>query len=158
MKMRISLPFGSSCLVAAVATAVLTSGLAAVGRAPDDDDLGIVKGLVLAQEDAWNKGNLEGYMTAYWNSEELVVLSGSNRRQGWKATLEAYRKRYQAPGAQMGHLTTTELEVQRLGEESILVRARWSLKLKSETVGGWFTLIFRRTGDGWKIVHEHTSG
>ena len=34
--------------------------------------------------------------------------------QGWQATLERYRKKYQAPGAEMGKLEFSDLQVELL--------------------------------------------
>jgi ketosteroid isomerase-like protein len=30
--------------------------------------------------------------------------------------------------------------------------------MKKENLDGLFTLIMRKTDDGWRIVHDHTSG
>jgi ketosteroid isomerase-like protein len=34
---------------------------------------------------------------------------------------------------------------------------RWQLTRAADTPHGRFTLIFRRTPQGWRIVHDHTS-
>jgi ketosteroid isomerase-like protein len=34
---------------------------------------------------------------------------------------------------------------------------RWQLTREADTLHGRFTLIFRRTNAGWRIVHDHTS-
>ena len=106
---------------------------------------------------AWNKGDLEGFMAGYWNSDELTFFSGKDETKGWKATLERYKKRYQAEGKEMGKLTFSELKIEVLGQEGALVRGRWQVVTSKETLQGLFTVIFKKTGDGWKIVHDHTS-
>jgi beta-aspartyl-peptidase (threonine type) len=110
------------------------------------------------QATAWNKGDLEGFMKGYWNSKELTFYSGKDRRQGWQETLERYRKRYQGEGKEMGKLTFSELEVQLLGADVALVKGHWQVEMKKEKLDGLFTLIMRKTADGWRIVHDHTSG
>jgi beta-aspartyl-peptidase (threonine type) len=110
-----------------------------------------------AQAAAWNKGDLEGFMRGYWSSPELTFFSGDKKTKGWQATLDRYRRRYQAEGKEMGRLTFSELQVEVLGPDSAFVRGRWQLKLAKETPGGLFTLIFRRLPEGWRIVHDHTS-
>lgn len=107
---------------------------------------------------AWNKGDLEGFMTGYWNSPDLSFSSGKERTRGWKATLERYVKKYRSDGAEMGKLTFSELEVDVLGPNAVLVRGRWQLKRSKDEPGGLFTLIFKRFPEGWRIVHDHTSG
>src|SRR5262249_23027567 len=109
------------------------------------------------QAAAWNKGDLEGFMAGYWNSDDLTFFSRKDKTLGWKATLERYRKRYQAEGKEMGKLTFSELQIEPLGPESAFVRGRFKLVTQKETFQGLFTLIFKKTGAGWKIVHDHTS-
>jgi len=106
---------------------------------------------------AWNKGDLEGFMQGYWQSPELSFFSGGNKTAGWQATLERYRKKYQGEDKEMGKLAFRELSIEVLGADHAVVKGRWQLKLKNETVGGLFTLICRKLKDGWRIVHDHTS-
>jgi beta-aspartyl-peptidase (threonine type) len=109
------------------------------------------------QAEAWNRGDLEGYMEGYWKSAQLTFYSGGNTVSGWQATLERYRKRYQSEGREMGHLTFSDLKIEMLGSESAFVRGRWHLKQSNGEAGGLFTLIFKRFSKEWKIVHDHTS-
>jgi ketosteroid isomerase-like protein len=110
-----------------------------------------------SQVAAWNRHDLEGFMTGYRNSEKLSFYSGGIKTSGWNTTLERYRNRYQSAGHEMGHLDFTDLEVETLGPESAFVRGHWNLKLTAGEQGGLFTLIFRKFSDGWKIIHDHTS-
>jgi beta-aspartyl-peptidase (threonine type) len=106
---------------------------------------------------AWNKGDLEGFMTGYWNSDDLSFYSGKDKTHGWKATLERYQKKYQSEGREMGKLTFSDLEIDVLCPESAFVRGRWKLVTSKDTPGGLFTLIFKKLPDGWRIIHDHTS-
>lgn len=107
---------------------------------------------------AWNSGNLEEFMVGYWKSPELSFFSGGRKLKGWDATIDRYRKTYQAEGKEMGKLTFSELDVQVLGPEAAIVRGRFELIFKDGTKPtGIFTLVFRRFNDGWKIIHDHTS-
>jgi ketosteroid isomerase-like protein len=110
-----------------------------------------------AQQAAWNKGDLQGFMQGYWRSDRLTFFAEATRTSGWQATLDRYRKRYQGEGRQMGQLSFREVETEILGPDSAFVRGRWQLRLKDKAVGGLFTLVFRRLPEGWRIVHDHTS-
>jgi ketosteroid isomerase-like protein len=57
----------------------------------------------------------------------------------------------------MGTLSFSELEINMLSNDSAVVLGRWQLQRANDQPHGRFTLIFRRTKDGWKIVHDHTS-
>lgn len=135
----------------------------AIGRAQSKPaaDAGVTKAVRQVLDNqvaAWNKGDLKGFMAGYWPSPKLSFFSGKDKTRGWQATLERYQKRYQAEGKEMGKLTFREIEIEPLGPDSAWVRGRWQLQLTKEKVGGLFTLIFKKFPDGWRIVHDHTSG
>jgi len=128
-----------------------------VEPAPAESPEQAIRGVLDAQVAAWNRGDIEAFMAGYWQSPELSFFSGSERTQGWEATLERYRKRYQSEGQEMGRLTFSELRVDVLGPDSAFVRGRWQLVRSKDRPGGLFTLLFRRFPEGWRIVHDHTS-
>src|SRR6266567_9013269 len=107
------------------------------------------------QVKAWNRGDLEGFMAGYWKSPRLTFSSGGDQTKGWQATLDRYRKRYQAPGSEMGKLSFSDITVESLGPDSAFVRGRWRLVRSKDRPGGIFTLIFRRLPEGWRIIHDH---
>jgi len=121
-------------------------------------DEAAIRAVLADQAAAWNKGDLEGFMAGYWKSPDLSFTSGNARTKGWDATLERYKKRYQAEGKEMGKLTFSELEVEMLGPDAALVRGRFTLEMMNEKPTGLFTLVLRRFPEGWRIVHDHTSG
>jgi beta-aspartyl-peptidase (threonine type) len=110
------------------------------------------------QAAAWNRGDLEGFMKGYWKSERLTFFSGNDKKQGWQATLERYRARYQGEGKEMGKLSFSELEIELLSPEVALVRGRFTLETSKGKPTGLFTLILKKLPEGYRIVHDHTSG
>jgi ketosteroid isomerase-like protein len=116
-----------------------------------------VQQVLQQQQSAWNRGDLEAFMSGYWNSPELTFF-GTKKTSGWQATLERYRKTYQADGREMGKLEFSGLQIVALGSDSAFVRGSWRLTMSDgKTPHGLFTLVFRQFQDGWKIVHDHTS-
>jgi len=142
--------------VSLVAAFVLLRFSAARGDDPDAANKAIQK-VLDDQVAAWNEGDLEGFMAGYWKSDELTFFSGKDITKGWNATLERYKKRYQSEGKEMGKLTFSDLKIDVLGSESAVVRGRFKLVTSKETPQGLFTLLFKKTADGWKIAHDHTS-
>jgi beta-aspartyl-peptidase (threonine type) len=106
---------------------------------------------------AWNRSDLEGFMAGYWKSPKLTFSSGNAKLEGWQATFDRYKQRYQSDGREMGKLGFSELQIEPLGPDSAFVRGRFQLKMAKESPTGLFTLIFRRLPEGWRIVHDHTS-
>jgi ketosteroid isomerase-like protein len=113
--------------------------------------------VLLSQLEAWNKGDLKGFMNGYLRSDQLTFYSGKDILKGWDTMLERYQKKYQGEGKEMGKLTFKDVDIELLSAESAVVRGRWELTLTKESPGGLFTLILRKTKDGWRIVHDHTS-
>jgi beta-aspartyl-peptidase (threonine type) len=107
---------------------------------------------------AWNRGDLESFMTTYWNSGDLTFYSASTPLSGWRATLERYQKRYQSEGNEMGFLKFTALKIEMLSGDAAYVRGSWHLaRTTQEDLQGLFTLVVKRLPVGWKIIHDHTS-
>jgi beta-aspartyl-peptidase (threonine type) len=123
----------------------------------ESDSIGAaVETTLRAQEDAWNRGNIDAFMEHYWNSEDLTFSSGGATTRGWEATLNRYRERYPTR-EQMGRLTMIGIEITPLGDSAALVLGQWSLERESEPVSGNFSLVVRRFDDRWLIIHDHTS-
>lgn len=117
-----------------------------------------VEDVVHKQVEAWNRHDLDAFVSGYWNSPDLTFFSGAKKVSGWQPTRERYRITYQGEGHEMGKLEFSELNVQALGNDAAFVRGTWHLTISAgKTLHGLFTLVFRKFPDGWKIIHDHTS-
>jgi beta-aspartyl-peptidase (threonine type) len=117
-----------------------------------------VRALLDRQVADWNRKDLDGFLTGYWDSPDVVFQSGAERTRGFTAMRDRYRKNYQAEGKEMGSLTFSDLEIEALTPDVALARGRWALtKSDGSRPNGLFTLVLRRLPGGWKIVHDHTS-
>ena len=114
-----------------------------------------VRTVLTQQADDWNKGDIEGFMQGYWKSDQLRFCSGGKVTRGWQATLDGYRVRY-ASRAKMGRLAFDQLVITPLADDVVFVVGRWKVT-RDNSVGGMFTLIFRRIEGQWLIIHDHTS-
>jgi len=112
--------------------------------------------ILIDQEDAWNRGDLDAFMEHYWQSDALTFSSGGKTTRGFAETLQRYRDRYPTRDA-MGSLTLSELEITPLSDSAALVLGRWSVERESEPVAGNFSLVVRKFDGRWLIVHDHTS-
>jgi len=115
-----------------------------------------IQTVMTLQTAAWNTGSIDDFMQGYWNSPELVFVSGANVTKGWQPTIDRYKKNYDSR-AKMGVLTFSDLEIEVLSKDSAVVLGSWALQREGDKPHGKFTLIFRKFKDGWKIVHDHTS-
>src|ERR1043166_9975866 len=122
----------------------------------DEKTTAAIRAVLEAQAAAWNRGNVEAYMDGYDRSPKTEFVGGDSITRGWQEVLDRYKKRYDTR-EKMGTLTFSDLEIQMLGSKAALVLGRWRLKRANDEPHGTFTLLFRKTKSGWKIVHDHTS-
>jgi len=141
------------------AAAVLGTLLPGLGFAFEPvaaDSEAAIRAVLQAQAEAWNRGDIDRFMSGYWHDERLRFASGGKVSHGWQTTLEGYRTRYPDRAA-MGTLSFTEIEIESTGPDAALAFGRWALARENDRPNGLFTLLFRRTADGWKITRDHTS-
>ena len=115
-----------------------------------------IRAVIDAQAAAWNRGDLEGYMDGYDRSSNTEFVGGDTITRGWQTVLDRYRRNYNSR-EKMGLLTFSDLEISILSKDAALVLGRWHLKRASDEPHGTFTLLFRKTKAGWRIVHDHSS-
>jgi len=115
-----------------------------------------IRALMDKQVAAWNAGDIDGFMDGYWRSDKLVFIGGDRVTRGWQPTLDRYKRNYSSR-EKMGTLTFSDLTVEVLSKDAAIVLGSWGLARANDNPKGKFTLIFRKTRDGWLIVHDHTS-
>lgn len=117
-----------------------------------------IRSVIAAQQDAWNRGDIDGFMAGY-EASDATTFVGATVTHGFHQVLENYHRRYPTR-AKMGQLAFTDLEVKLLGTDYAVVIGKWHLARTTDAggdVGGIFTLLFRKTSSGWKIILDHTS-
>jgi len=125
--------------------------------APASSELDI-RSVIEAQQAAWNRGDVDGFMAGY-EASGATTFVGATVTHGYQQVLDNYHRRYPTK-AKMGQLAFSDLEVKLLGDDYASVIGKWHLARTADAggdVGGIFTLLFRRTASGWKIILDHTS-
>jgi ketosteroid isomerase-like protein len=143
---------GMSAVVFAQQNGAATSKL----RGHDAKAVAAIRSVLEAQAAGWNRGDIDAYMDGYMRSPETVMVSGDNVTRGWQVVLDRYKKNYNTP-EKMGQLSFSEIEIKLISKDAATALGRWQLTRANDTPHGRFTLIFRRTPQGWRIVHDHTS-
>lgn len=139
------------------------------------------------QAQAWNKGDLEGFMDGYARSADITYTAGGVVVTGWQPLMDRYRARYGSAPETMGTLRFENLRVTPLGKDAALCVGQWFLEpatagsrpgsspaqVSSEEavakggqadarprprpMDGVFSLVWVRGEHGWRIVHDHSS-
>ena len=146
------------CICAVCNPAVIHSVLTAPTAAQDDQAKAEsdIRAVLRAQQDAWNRGDIDGFMNGYARADSTVFVSEDSVRRGWETVRDRYKGKYPGRG-KMGQLTFSDLEITRLGADAAVVLGHWQLKRAEDQPHGRFTLVFRKTAAGWHIIHDHTS-
>lgn len=139
----------------ALAVAAVTMAAAAVSAEDREADRRAIQAVLTAQQQAWNRGDVDAFLVGYWHSPELTFSGSSGVSRGWDGVLARYKKSYPDRAA-MGQLDFSGLEFRFLGADAALVLGKWHLQREKE-IGGVFTLVWQRFPEGWRIVHDHTS-
>lgn len=122
----------------------------------DSKDEAAIRKMMAAQVVEWNKGNVEGFMKGYWESDSLIFIGKNGPTYGYIPTLERYKKGY-PDAAYMGNLTSTILNIQQLSVDYYFVIGKWELKREAGDVSGSYTLLIKKINGEWVIVCDHSS-
>jgi ketosteroid isomerase-like protein len=115
-----------------------------------------IDSLMLAQQAAWNKADIPAFMEYYWKSDSLKFTGKRGITYGWNATLSNYQKSYSSP-EEMGKLEFSNLEHESINKKNAIVIGKWTLYRVADTLGGYYTLHWKKIGEQWVIVSDHTS-
>ena len=104
--------------------------------------------------------NVDGVTGAYWNSPQTIYFnSNGSVTRGWDDDRKNRESRY--PKTSNVKLDVRNLAVMMLGKEGALVTCQWKqtqdYEANTETASGRMTLVFKKIGKDWKIVHLHSS-
>ena len=146
---------------AALAGVVLALGLAACRiEVQEDEELGLEPFVVRMLEEsaaAWNRGDLEGFLSDYADATTTTYVGSRGLVTGLEGIRAVYAPAF-APGAARDSLRFEDVRVRSLPPLAGIVTARWVLHAGDEVAAsGPTTLVVRRLGSGWKIVHDHSS-
>ncbi len=139
------------------ACATPLAGAAPAMRAAEEArEAATIEAMLRAQDEAWNQGDIDGFMQGYWKSPELRFASGGSVTRGWQATLDRYRTRYDSR-EKMGRLVTSDYEIVLLSPDAAIAHGRWQLERAGDAPSGLYTLVLRKIGGDWVIVSDTTT-
>ncbi len=156
MRARISLPaaLAAALTIAGCAPAgppapgpVTVAGRAAARRAAE--------ALLAHGASAWNRGDLDGFVSDY--AFDATFVTRDSVLHGRPAIRSRYAPRF-APGGVRDSLSFQDLEVDALGPDALNAIAYYVLQRGDSVVArGPTSLVLRRVGGRWFIVHDHSS-
>lgn len=127
-----------------------------IGWQYEQENIKAIQAILQNQTVAWNKGDLDAFMVGYWDNDSLVFIGKLGPTYGFKNTLANYKKNY-PDTTHMGKLNFDIVSVKPLSDNHYFVIGKWFLQRSVGNVNGVFTLVFRKTKEGWKIISDHSS-
>jgi len=137
---------------------------AALGRAQQDklytathQQLEAVK-VVVAQEAAWNNGDLDGFLARFKDDPGTEAVLGTPAK-GLANIRSAFHTNY--PNREsMGLIGYSDVEARELGENYALATGKYHLERSKKAGGpadGTFTEVLEKTPKGWQIIFSETT-
>lgn len=119
-------------------------------------DENLIRNLLSRQTEAWNCGDIDGFMQTYWQSDSLMFVGKEGITWGWQNTLARYKQSY--PGKEaMGELSFEIVQIKKLSKEYFFVVGKWILKRNAGDLSGHYNLLVQRIKGKWKIITDHSS-
>lgn len=122
----------------------------------DSLQIDAIKKILASQQECWNKGDIDGFMQGYWNSEDLIFTSTSHEpAYGWQATFERYKNSYPTKSS-MGELKFEILNTHLTSEKKAKLKGKWKLLRKDDHPNGLFWLELEKINENWLITKDST--
>jgi uncharacterized protein (TIGR02246 family) len=141
-------------LIYLILLAVTVAITPAIAASPEDE----IRVVLDAQVAAWNRGDIEAFMSGYENSPKTSFVS-DRVLKGYDTVLERYQRTYGAEGA-MGTLEFSNLDFRVLSPQNALVIGSFHLTRDAAGGGearGIFSILWAHVDGNWKIIHDHTT-
>ncbi len=104
--------------------------------------------------------NIDTVTGVYWNSPKTLYYNNNGSVTiGWEQDRKNREARY--PRISNAKLEVRSVNVMMLGKEGATLACLWKqtqdFEGNSESASGRMTLVFKKVGKDWKVVHLHTS-
>jgi ketosteroid isomerase-like protein len=129
MIMLIRMSILRNIYVAAFTMSILSAtAIAATNQPSDAAIVADIRSVIQAQQEAWNRGDIDAFMNGYARSDKTVFVGGDVKR-GWQNVLDYYKTKY-SDREKMGVLSFADMEVTSVAPDAAMVLMRWELKLE----------------------------
>jgi len=122
----------------------------------DPSDYQQIYGLLMKMPDRWNAHDLDGYLSVFWNSPDLLTVIEGEQIKGWGDLNATYHRGYASPD-EMGSFTPDRIQIQMVTADVAVALDWWTMRAKRGKAVGTTTVVLRKFQEGWRIVVSHTS-
>ena len=136
--------------------ALLLLGITGAASAQDAAETAIQKELD-GMLDAWNRDDLDAHLAPYADSATWTTSTGL--LHGKAAIRETLVKSFQRGTELVGELSFGKAVFRRLGPDAMVTNGSFQVSNlpNGKAINGQSTLIWKRVGGKWQILHDHSS-
>ena len=114
-----------------------------------------LRALLNGTAEGWNRGDLPKYLSVY--TPVATEMRSTGPAGGVEAIEETMKKGFWKTGRPIQNLRYENIVVRMLGKEGALVTGQYILSgADRPDRTGWFTSVWKKTKDGWKMIHDHS--
>ena len=119
-------------------------------------DAAAIKAVFDTTAAGWNRGELPVYLSAYVDSATAMGSTGLVR--GVSGIEGQMKAGFWRTGRPLQSLSYDHLEIRPIGPDQAIATGQYILTGGGRpNRTGWFTTIWVRTPQGWRMVHDHSS-
>jgi uncharacterized protein (TIGR02246 family) len=124
---------------------------------PAAADINAINDLLAKMVKCWNGRDLDGYLSVFWNSPQLLIILDDEQFQGWDALKASYSESYRDPG-KMGRMEPLRTQIRITKPDLALVQAQWIVHFqdRNQEYIGASTISFRKLDGEWKITSSYS--
>lgn len=146
----------AACAPAAPVPASAPAPVSAAAPASWDADRAAIAAALQRSAEAWNRADMQGHLAIYVDS--VTFMTGNGPRPGVAPIAEGFSRSLWRDGRPKQDLRFERTTIRPLGADAALATGRFILSGGGEADNsGWFTLVWVRTAEGWRAVHDHSS-
>ncbi|HWN11106.1 MAG TPA: AtzH-like domain-containing protein [Pyrinomonadaceae bacterium] len=106
------------------------------------------------------KADVDAVTSIYWNSPRLILFNSNGTvTKGWEQMRRNRESSYK--DVKDVKLEVRDVSISMLGRDGAVVSCLWTqsqtFKGAPDAASGRMTLVFKRVGKEWKVIHLHTS-
>lgn len=138
-----------------VAVVLLASACAGRMSGASTDGSTAIRAMLDSTAAGWNHGDLAAYLAAY--DESITSRSADGFVRGRGPAEQVMRQGFWRDGRPAQQLHYEHLDIRMLGDDHALMTGQFVLTGAGRPDRtGWFTTIWARTPNGWRMIHDHS--
>lgn len=143
------------CVTALAGCAAGSAGQPSQPAVSNPADAALIRAVLDTTAAGWNRGDLPAYLSAYTPYATEMLSTGP--AGGVEAIEKTMREGFWRTGRPLQQLRYESVDVRMLGRDNALVTGRYVLTGGERPErSGWFTTVWTRTPQGWRMIHDHS--